>query len=137
MQANSSLFLNNYIVNTMRFVYNNHFEFGNHTSIDINPKFRKTIRKIDENSASVQLEFFIDNNDLSLPFEIEVAIEGIFTLENWEMEEKKSIMKYNTVAILFPYLRSIVTMLTANANVPPYVLPVMNINALFENGHEN
>ncbi|WP_083599506.1 protein-export chaperone SecB [Caloranaerobacter azorensis] len=34
--------------------------------------------------------------------------------------------------MLFPYLRSLITTITANAGVKPIILPPININALLE-----
>ena len=39
--------------------------------------------------------------------------------------------------VLYPYVRALVTTITANANVPPYILPVMNSNSLFKDKHKN
>lgn len=66
-----------------------------------------------------------------------ICIEGVFSMPNWDKDESRLLMISNTVAILFPYLRSLVTIITANANVPPYTLPVMNINELFAKTESN
>ena len=34
----------------------------------------------------------------------------------------------NAIAILFPYIRAIISTYTANANVAPVIIPPMNIN---------
>lgn len=38
----------------------------------------------------------------------------------------------NATAILFPYVRSIVTSICATANIPPLILPVINITDAFK-----
>lgn len=38
----------------------------------------------------------------------------------------------NAIAIMFPYLRSLVSMITSNSGRPPIILPTMNIASLFE-----
>ena len=38
----------------------------------------------------------------------------------------------NAIAILYPYIRSIVSVYTSSINVPPLILPVINVNALIE-----
>ena len=43
-----------------------------------------------------------------------------------------SSRKKNTVAILFPYVRSAFTLLTAQPGMEPVVLPALNINALID-----
>lgn len=136
MQANSSLSLNKYIVKNIHFSINESFQFNQHVTIEINPEFTRQIRKIDENNALVNLVFKIKNENLDLPFSLEVDIEGLFHLENWEHPDSVSLMVTNSIAILFPYLRSLVSTVTANANISPYLIPVMNINALFDQNKE-
>lgn len=38
----------------------------------------------------------------------------------------------NATAVLFPYVRSIVTSICATANIPPLILPVINITDAFK-----
>lgn len=63
---------------------------------------------------------------------IKVNVAGVFRLDNWEVSENSELIKANTAAILFSYLRALVSMITTNANIPSYTIPVMNIAALFE-----
>lgn len=136
MQAKSCLSLENYIVKTMKFSINENFDFGTDATITLNPEFTRNINKIDDDTVLVNLIFCIDNKNADMPFDMEVNIEGVFRLENWEQPEMLPLIRSNSVAILFPYLRSVVTMLTANANISPYVLPVMNIAAMFDQNTE-
>ena len=132
MQGKSCLTLKKYIVKTMNFSINEDFQFNQNTTISINPEFNRQIRKIDNDTAAVNLGFSISNEKNDMPFSIEIDIEGLFHLENWEHPDNLQIITSNAIAILFPYLRSLVSMVTANANISPYVLPVMNITALFD-----
>lgn len=136
MQANSSLSLKNYIVKKMSFSINEYFDFTQNTAIRINPEFTRNITKIDDDNVTVNLIFCIDNVNGDMPFSMEIDIEGLFHLENWEHPDLITIIKSNAVAILFPYLRTIVSMITANANISPYMLPVMNIAAMFNHKME-
>jgi preprotein translocase subunit SecB len=58
-----------------------------------------------------------------------VEIEGIFTVlvDEGERELVDRVLHENTLAILFPFLRSAVSVVTVAANIPPLVLPVVNI----------
>ena len=136
MQGNSCLTLKNYIVKSLAFSINEDFKLNQSDQIIINPEFERKIRKIDENNALINLIFTVKKNGSLLPFSIEVDIEGLFQMDRWEQPENVSIMTTNTVAILFPYLRTIVSMVTANANISPYIIPVMNITALFEDAEK-
>lgn len=57
---------------------------------------------------------------------------GVFEFEDWEDDDKNGMAINNATAILFPYLRNLVSTVTLNGNVPPYILPVMNIVELFK-----
>lgn len=46
--------------------------------------------------------------------------------------EHQALIQKNTLAIMFPYLRSYITSLTAQPGVTPIVLPPMNIVAMLE-----
>ena len=132
MQAKSCLSLKNYVVKTMMFSLNESFNFNSTATISLSPEFTRNITKIDNDNVAVNLIFRIDNKKGDMPFSMEVNIEGMFYLENWEQPDLFPLIRSNLVAILFPYLRTLVSMITANANIAPYVLPVMNISAMFE-----
>ena len=136
MQGKSCLTLKNYIVKTMNFSINENFQFDQNSTISINPEFKRQIRKVDAKTAMVNLGFRISNENNDMPFSIEIDIEGLFHLEDWERQDQLPIISSNAIAILFPYLRTLVSMITANANISPYILPVMNITALFEETKE-
>ena len=71
-----------------------------------------------------------DNNNL--PYYVDIMISGEFQLNNWESKDNISIVQTNTIVILFPYLRTLLTSITSNTNIPPYVLPITNITTLFK-----
>ena len=68
------------------------------------------------------------------PFNMEVEISGFF-----ELEGEDDITRYeaNAIAIMYPYLRAIVSTYTASANVSPVILPAINVNAMLKNRKEN
>lgn len=130
----SVLELRNYLVKKINFSLNEKFNFSIQKEVQIAPRFKRDILKIDEDNVAVDLSINIDKEDV--PFFIEIEIEGIFKLNQWEENDNRVIIENNAVAILFPYLRSLVTMVTANANFNPYILPVMNISAMFDEANK-
>lgn len=60
---------------------------------------------------------------------IKTQISGIFSISEDSVLGKK-VLANNTIAILFPYLRSQLTLLTSQPGFEPVILPIMNINAL-------
>lgn len=60
-----------------------------------------------------------------------VGASGYFRLED-HVEDRKTIIQQNAVAIVFPYIRSQISLLTAQPEIEPVVLPAMNIAQMVE-----
>lgn len=98
--------------------------------IKISPVFTADFKKKDSNDAitDVTLSFKMDKADN--PFYMYVAITGIFEYKSEDDTKnvgEDNLLKTNAVALLFPYLRSIITVITSQANISPLILPTMNI----------
>ena len=68
-------------------------------------------------------------------YTFEIQLSGYFTVETDETlteQMKDALIHKNTMAILMPYLRSEVSLLTAQPEVECVVLPVFNINKMME-----
>ena len=129
MEHKSVLKLLNYKVNQIHFDLNPDFDSKD---FNVKPTFKREINKIDADKAQVVLKISMNSTqEAPSPFALQIVISGVFELKDWE-NSNPEIMKVNTVAILFPFLRSLLATVTCNAAVPPYVLPVLNINALLE-----
>lgn len=67
-------------------------------------------------------------------YRLEIVLSGYFSFESnakLGQNEKDILISRNSVAILMPYLRSEVSILTAQPDVECVVLPVFNINNMF------
>lgn len=76
------------------------------------------------------------NCQLLIKYLINNVKEGIVLIKDKRYKnniERGIVVTKNTVAILFPYLRSQVTLMTAQPNIEPVVIPAININALLKN----
>lgn len=92
----------------------------------------KNIEPITENDYKCSLAFKMSDEDDTTS--LEIVVSGIFEFRvDLESDQKEVIITKNTMAILFPYLRSQVTLLTAQPDIEPVVLPAININALLQN----
>ena len=92
----------------------------------------KNIETIDENDYKCSLAFKMSDDEDSTS--LEIVVSGIFEFKaDLEPDLKEVIITKNTMAILFPYLRSQVTLLTAQPDIEPVVLTPININALLQN----
>lgn len=84
-------------------------------------------KKQDEEIYKVTL-IFIGNKEKE--YSLEIALSGYFSFdENEEIDEefKKTMINQNAVAIIMPYLRSQVSLVTAQPEVDCVVLPPFNI----------
>ena len=66
-------------------------------------------------------------------YNIVISVSGFFRVEGQvEDQTANNLITKNAVAILMPYLRSELTLLTAQPNTESVVLPPFNINRMFE-----
>lgn len=67
------------------------------------------------------------------PYELEIVIKGNFELKNCSNDDDKlNFVIVNASAILFPYLRSTVTLLTSQLDYEKIILPVMNFHNVID-----
>lgn len=130
--ANSVMSLNRYTVKSIGFELNANYVPNEQHTIKIAPKFERIIHKIDDENFQLTLSVRIATSEENpVPFNVNVAISGDFHLKNWESSENVNLYRLSAPAILFPYLRSIITMVTADSGFPPYIMPIVNIAKLF------
>lgn len=104
--------------------------------VQLIPLFRRRVEEIEEtNSYIVSLEFKLaaENEASELPFFLDVGIQGVFSSEETDQELVGQLINENGAAILFPYLRALISTVTVNANISPLTLPTINIIELFKN----
>lgn len=83
---------------------------------------QRNIIKTDEHEYDIKLELSVLKSDLS----VSIIAEAHFTYEAETYEMEENIIKNNTVAIMFPFIRSQVTLLTTQPGMTPIVLPPIN-----------
>ncbi|SHJ33387.1 preprotein translocase subunit SecB [Dethiosulfatibacter aminovorans DSM 17477] len=129
----SALRFHNYVVNSVNFEHN--LDFDSETvSIDfkINRKIKFT--SASEMQVTLELDVFPDYKEKNYPFNLKTTFTGYFEvdLDDADMDAKK-YAETNAVAILFPYVRALVSTFTANSNVQPLILPPINVVKMMEN----
>lgn len=82
-------------------------------------------------SCLVKLACFI-KDESSENVRMEVSVTGEFSCECEDAERRDALLQKNTMAILFPYLRTQVSVITMQPGMDPIVIPPMNIEALFD-----
>lgn len=125
-------------------------EVGNKSSLSLLNLFFKRINmtnsgvKSSNEDQDAKVSFNLDapvilNNVLTLSLNCLIEVEGHFRLEmcivgefGSDDEDFLNRMIPNAIAIMFPYLRSQVSLMTAQPNMPTLVLPPVNINSMIK-----
>lgn len=131
-EIKSSLVFRDYIVKKVLFEY--HTECTNEEAIDIDLDMKVKFDIDDEAEnmwVMLEAELFKHTDKTKCPFSMEIEVAGLFSMAG--NTEDLGRYKSNAVAILFPYVRALISSYTANANVTPLVLPPINVNKLLEN----
>lgn len=121
----SSLKFNGYYVNEISYKFID--QQKPKSNIELHPILKKNISKMkdDPTHYTVKLSFEINSESSpQSPFSIKVDLSGDFNLEEGSTDE---LIQVNSISILFPYLREIISNITLHANIPPLILPVSNI----------
>lgn len=125
----SSLKFNRYTVDEITFKRNKKLpENINSWKMDFNISSTIKCNK-EKNKMSVNLKVEVFKNIENPPFTMMVDIVGYF-----ELIGNEDIKKYtaNAIAIMYPYLRAIVSTYTSASNVLPIILPAINVNELIK-----
>ena len=130
----SNISLVYYRVNELEFKFNEAIK-GN-ISFQIKPKIECKVAKKDDN-LFVNLTLKI-NEDISspVPFDLKVVLAGTFKVKDAsvildESEQKAQI--HEAFSVLYPYLRSTVSGITLNCNIPAYIMPTILPEQLTQN----
>ncbi len=137
MTGISEMKLLSYQVLKTSFQLNEQYQFKS-GKINIQPEFKRDVVIVDEKKYKIVLSVIISKDVIKepIPFYAEVTISATFELNNWEDEVSNKIAVNSSTAILFPFLRTLLSTVTMNGNVPPYTLPIMNISKLFMDKEE-
>jgi preprotein translocase subunit SecB len=92
----------------------------------------------DANRYKVTVSILIKDKNNSITLSIDIS--GYFSFDtegNMDENIKNNIILKNTIAILFPYIRSSITVITSQLGIKPVILPIININALINQQRNN
>lgn len=97
------------------------------------PTFKRTIGRREDGKYYTQMSVvFMNTEENPFPVDMTVTITGLFDLKGQSEEYIDKFLKENAVQMLFPYIRSIISSVTAASFMQPMVLPVINPISLFE-----
>lgn len=125
-----------YIVKEVTYITNESYAPKENTKLDFDFEVSSSSNENGKNmEIELKVHIFKDALHNNYPFEMTLCIKGFFDIQTSDIDIK--IFEKNAVAILFPYLRALVSTYTANANVAPVILPTMNINSYLETKYKN
>lgn len=130
----SKLKFENYVVDYVNYKDNKFFT-GRSVKINLGADREVVFDESNDKIAFVSLilDVFSNAEENDYPFSISLKITGRFMVDSdINGNVKNHFFEKNAVAILFPYARALVTTFTANSNVPPLILPPININNLID-----
>lgn len=91
------------------------------------------VNKHDDNVYRVQLSLSSTKKD---EYEAAVHISGFFSISEDE-PHKDILLNQNSLTILLPYARAQMTLLTAQPETTPLVLPVINVSELVKHSNKS
>lgn len=125
----AGIIFNDFIICKASYVKNYNFK-PNIEEVNVHTGFECEIAE-NRSNALVKLKSKTgDLEDESSPFQVEVEIEGLFDFVEDESEGLRfeEYLTNNAIAILFPYIRSTISELTAKSNEFPVLnLPIINV----------
>lgn len=65
-------------------------------------------------------------------FLIEVHFAGLFSISGFDESEQKYLLGSQTMAVLFPYVREVVSDMSIRGGFPPLILSPVNFDALYQ-----
>lgn len=117
----------------MKGLYFNHIKFkrtrditNGEVQIDITPRYEK-----EENINRIVINTKITKQkEMSLV--VEVIGEFVFNSNIDDMELQNKMMRSNAVAMMLPFIRAMVTQITAQPNLMPIIIPTINASRIIE-----
>ena len=85
---------------------------------------QKDVSELTDGTYSVVLTLRINKEQGDMA--VKVVAAATFSLENDDAEFVNTIMNKNTIAIMFPFIRSQVSLLTTQPGMTPIILPPIN-----------
>jgi preprotein translocase subunit SecB len=121
-----------YKIDSINFLRNNNFKYRP-VSIDFLIDSHVEYRAIpDRADVAIDLTIFRDAEKNDFPFSLNMKVVGAFSVSGFNKDTDTVFFEKNALAIMFPYLRALVTTITANANIQPLILPPINVVKYFE-----
>lgn len=95
-------------------------------STELETTINRNVSKISDHTYSVELNLEMKSDDMH----ILVVANADFSIDSEDYSNETVIINKNTVAIMFPFIRSQVSLMTSQPGMVPIVLPPINVNEM-------
>lgn len=108
-----------------------HIDLSKHNSNDLKLGFETSgVYFVENQSFEITFQVIVKHNDDTEAF-VQIQCRGQFKFDNIStFEEIPDFFYRNSIAILFPYVRAYLSLVTTQANVPGIILPTLNLSHL-------
>lgn len=120
----SILEINHFVFNSLQFTRKGFRQDSKKVSV----RFDVNVERTEKDHYIVTLKLYADKTD---EYTASVSISGYCVIDD-DFPQKDILLQANAPSILFPYARAQLSLLTAQPETEPLVLPVMNFQQLLE-----
>lgn len=96
------------------------------TRIELANKYSYNVGYSASNTCKGEFSIEVADKTNASKFSVKVVISGIFSFSS-DMEKER--IHVESFKMLFPYARALVTTITANAGIPPIIIPTIDIES--------
>lgn len=135
---------NNTLQSNLKIVdlYHEKFEFYQsrlEQRMKLTPTFNVNYSENSNNRNQIKVQIDTCIKDSEGNYRLTLSTIGIFELDKEGVAEDiaQSILKKNTTSIMFPYIRSQISLLTTQPGIQPILIPPINVNALVKDENEH
>jgi len=128
-EIKSNFYFENYLIDKINLKVNEEFNNKGEINLDFDIDSQTEINMVEKTSQKILTVTIWDNAQKNnYPFSLEISIIGFFSADDKiDEEEFKTLCKYNSASILFPFLRSAIADITRVSNVKPLTFPLINV----------
>lgn len=127
ISANSVLKIHHFVFNSIHFQRKG-FRQNQKDDSELSLQVKVNVKKTNVNNYIVTLDLDVEKENEYIS---SVSLSGYCEIDD-NADKKDAILQVNAPAILFPYARAQLSLLTAQPETEPIVLPVINFQQLYE-----
>lgn len=117
-------------------IITNEIKITNHQmpagEFELIPTFSRKTGRLTDDKYFTELSVTISNTEEHpFPIDLYVCMTAAFSADNIPSEDIDNFLKIDGAAVLYPYLRSLISSIATSALMPPIILPVIDMETLF------